>query len=275
MRLWFRLLAVALIAVGTAVSAPLSTPAVAQDAKPTQEDAKSITLKAADLIAAQGLDEAAKAFNAEGPFKHGEIYVNVIDFAGVWKVYPPRPAGVGQSVINVKDPDGRFIVLEEGFDGFLESRRHQALLFARDPLLGDQPVQFAFAGDAAFSPTDMAQLPDGRVLILMRRLIWPFPLRFSGRIMIADPAAIRPGGVWRASEVAKLDAPLPVDNFEGIAIQPHSPDDRKDGQVTVWLISDNNNAATQRTLLWKLVLHPARLPQTRKGAGDAPAPSRK
>lgn len=110
MRLWFRLLAVALIAVGTAVSAPLSSPAVAEQAKPTQEDAKSITLKAADLIGAQGLDEAAKAFNADGPYKHGEIYVNVIDFAGVWKVYPPRPAGVGQSVINVKDPDGRFIV---------------------------------------------------------------------------------------------------------------------------------------------------------------------
>lgn len=110
MRLWFRLLVAGLIAVGTAVSAPMPTPAVAQTAKPMQEDAKSITLKAAELIAAQGLDEAAKAFNADGPFKYGEIYVNVIDFAGVWKVYPPRPAGVGQSVINVKDPDGRFIV---------------------------------------------------------------------------------------------------------------------------------------------------------------------
>lgn len=104
MRAWIRLLLVGLFAVGMAGSA------VAQEAKPTQDDAKSITLKAADLIAAKGLDEAAKAFNAEGDFKHGEIYVNVIDFGGVWKVYPPRPAGVGQSVINVKDPDGRFIV---------------------------------------------------------------------------------------------------------------------------------------------------------------------
>lgn len=84
--------------------------AVAQDKKPTQDDAKAITLKAADLIAAKGLDEAAKAFNAEGEYKFGEIYVNVIDFAGVWKVYPPRPAGVGQSVVNVKDPDGKFVV---------------------------------------------------------------------------------------------------------------------------------------------------------------------
>lgn len=110
MRTWFRLLVAGLIAVGSAVSSPIVAPAFAQAAKPSQDDAKDITLKAADLIAAKGLDDAAKVFNADGPFKHGEIYVNVIDFGGVWKVYPPRPAGVGQSVINVKDPDGRFIV---------------------------------------------------------------------------------------------------------------------------------------------------------------------
>ncbi|MBP2301639.1 cache domain-containing protein [Azospirillum picis] len=111
MRSWFRLLAAGLVTVGIAVSIPaVSTSSVAQDAKPTREEAKSVTLKAADLITQKGLEEAAKAFNAEGPFKHGELYVNVIDFAGVWKVYPPRPAGVGQSVINVKDPDGRFVV---------------------------------------------------------------------------------------------------------------------------------------------------------------------
>ncbi|SMH57740.1 cache domain-containing protein [Azospirillum agricola] len=104
MRMWIRLLLAGLFAIGIAGAA------AAQDAKPSQEEAKAVTLKAADLIAAKGLEEAARSFNAEGEFKRGEIYVNVIDFTGVWKVYPPRPAGVGQSVINVKDPDGRFIV---------------------------------------------------------------------------------------------------------------------------------------------------------------------
>lgn len=103
MRTLFRLLIAGLLAAG------LAAPALAQG-KPTMEDAKALTLKAADLVAAKGLDEAAKAFNAEGEFKHGEIYVNVIDLDGVWKVYPPRPAGVGQSVLNVKDADGRFLV---------------------------------------------------------------------------------------------------------------------------------------------------------------------
>lgn len=88
----------------------LAGTAAAQDVKPTQEQVKAITVKAADLIADRGLDKAAESFNAEGEYKRGELYVNVVDFAGVWKVYPPRPAGVGQSVINVKDPDGRFVV---------------------------------------------------------------------------------------------------------------------------------------------------------------------
>lgn len=116
MRILARSVAAGLFAMATtAVTVSgivLAVPSVAAaaDAKPTQDDAKAITLKAAALVADKGLDEAAKVFNADGDFKKGEIYVNVIDFAGVWRVYPPRPAGVGQSVINVKDPDGKPIV---------------------------------------------------------------------------------------------------------------------------------------------------------------------
>lgn len=164
--------------------------------------------------------------------------------------------------------DGRFLVLREGFTGTFEWRRHAALLFPGDPVSGVKPVRFSFDGSSGFSPTDMAQLPDGRVLILMRRLVWPLPLRFAGRILVADPASIRPGTAWQAREVAKLEAPLPTDNFEGLAVEP-----RTDGRVTVWLISDKNAAATQRTLLLKLLLDPARLPgvggsQARKKARD-------
>jgi hypothetical protein len=154
----------------------------------------------------------------------------------------------------VRLADGRFILLAEGFDGLFEDSRHNAVLFGGDPLRGGKATRFAFAGAPGYSVTDMAQLPDGRVLILMRRLVWPFPLRFSGRIFLADPTTIRAGAVWRGIQLARLDPPLPVDNFEGIAIVP-----RDDGRVTIWLISDANSAATQRTLLWKLVADPAKL----------------
>lgn len=84
--------------------------ALAQPGDPEREQVRAIALKAAELIAARGLEAAAAVLNREGEFRHGALYVTVIDFAGVWKVYPPRPAGVGISVINVKDPDGRDIV---------------------------------------------------------------------------------------------------------------------------------------------------------------------
>jgi len=154
----------------------------------------------------------------------------------------------------VRLADGRFVVLREGFSGLFENRLHQALLFAGDPVAGVPPRVFSFAGPAGFSPTDMAQLPDGRVLILMRRLIWPLPARFAGRIVIADPADIREGKAWHSQALATLESPLPIDNFEGLAIEP-----RANGQVTVWLISDDNGAVMQRTLLWKLALDPARV----------------
>lgn len=161
--------------------------------------------------------------------------------------------------------DGRFLVLCEGYDGTFENRRHRALAFAGDPLTSPPPLRFTFEGPEGFMPTDMAQLPDGRVLVLMRRLLWPFPIRFDGRIVIVDPTEIRRGGVLRAQVVARLESPLPVDNFEGIAITPGAG-----GQVNVWIISDDNNAATQRTLLWKMAVDPAKLPGARKKAREKP-----
>ncbi|MBK3731974.1 chemotaxis protein [Azospirillum brasilense] len=100
----------------------------AQPGDPEREQVRAVALKAAELIATRGLEEAATVFNRDGEFRHGALYVTVIDFAGVWKVYPPRPAGVGMSVINVKDPDGRDIVRDilsvarDGGEGWVDYR---------------------------------------------------------------------------------------------------------------------------------------------------------
>ncbi|WP_324697536.1 esterase-like activity of phytase family protein [Novosphingobium aerophilum] len=157
--------------------------------------------------------------------------------------------------------DGRFVLLREGYVDWSD-HLHEAALFAGDPTAKGPRGESAGEGQAftldaptGFSPTDMVQMPDGRLLILMRRLIWPMPQRFAGRIAIGDPRTIRPGGVWKVREVARLSSDLPIDNFEGIAIAP-----RKDGRLTVWLISDDNFSPLQRTLLWKLSVDPADLP---------------
>lgn len=180
-----------------------------------------------------------------------------LDFGAWHSIFPRAMARWGRNngpEAIVRLTDGRFVVLREGFTGGLDQSHHPALLFASDPIGGKPPRSFTFAGPSSFSVTDMTQLPDGRVLILMRKLVWPIPARFVGRIVVADPATIRAGEVWRGRLVAKLSSSLPVDNFEGIAVEP-----RTDGRLTVWLISDANSAVTQRTLLWKLAVDPRAL----------------
>lgn len=151
--------------------------------------------------------------------------------------------------------DGRFIVLAEAFPDWLDHSHHAGLLFPDDPAEGAVPQGFSFGGPEGYRPTDMAQLPDGRVLVVMRRLLWPFPVRASARIVLADPAQIKPNGLWQSTELASLTSPQPVDNFEAIAI-----DQARDGKIIVWLMSDDNRAASQRTLLWRMTLDPALLP---------------
>jgi cytochrome c len=75
----------------------------------TPDEAKALTIEAANLVSAKGLDAARKTFGEDGKFKHDDIYVSVIDFKGTWIVYPPKPALEGQSSANIKDADGKMI----------------------------------------------------------------------------------------------------------------------------------------------------------------------
>lgn len=159
------------------------------------------------------------------------------------------PDNAGPEAI-VRLRGGRFIVLAEGsprwFAGDLP-----ALLFAADPVAGSAPMRFRFEPPDGFRPVDMAQMPDGRVLILLRKVVWRLPPRFEGKLVLADPKDIRQGQPWCGRVVANLAEPLPMDNYEGLAVEPNG-----DGGATVWLISDDNNASFQRTLLLKLEWRP-------------------
>ena len=163
-------------------------------------------------------------------------------------------------------PDGRFVIVNEGFVAHSLERRHQTLVFPADPTKRTrlQPVVGQLEADEGYRPTDIAMLPDGRMLVLLRRLLWPLPLRFSARIGLADPAELLWTGKWTARTLARLDSPLPTDNYEGLALRP-----RADGKLDVWVISDDNQASTQQTLLLKLQLDPRDLPQP-----SLPPPSR-
>lgn len=176
------------------------------------------------------------------------------------------PANTGPEAL-VRLADGRFIVLCECSDGYFSSGRHPALLFPGDATARAKAAEFTFNGVESYRPTDMAELPDGRVLVLVRRLVWPVPARFAIKVLIADPAAITPGGTWQAREIADLSAPWPIDNYEGLAIERGS-----DGRLVAWIISDENGAVAQRVLLLKVEIDESRLPQKQGAPGSPDAP---
>ena len=194
------------------------------------------------------------------------------DMAREGTVFPPAmakwPDNRGAEAM-LRLSDGRFIVTSEGGAGL--PGQFFGVVFAADPVDGAAGLPFTFQGITGYRPTDMAELPDGRVLVLMRQLLWPLPMRFAIRLGVADPAELRPGQVWRAQEIAQLDYPLPIDNFEGLAAETG-----RDGQPVIWLISDDNASQFQRTLLWQLRIDMNSLPPRRsaprkaKGAQVAP-----
>lgn len=146
----------------------------------------------------------------------------------------------------VRLADGRFVVIAEGASRWSDGEA-PALLFTEDPVLGGEPIGFRLASPRGYKPVDAAQLPDGRVVILLRKVVWGLPPGFAGKLVIADPAAIRAGDLWRTEPLADLVAPLPTDNFEGLAVVPDGS-----GGSTLWLISDDNESFVQRTLLLRL-----------------------
>lgn len=145
--------------------------------------------------------------------------------------------------------DGRFLVISEGREGWLGGAS-PALLFPADPVDGAEPVSFRFRAPDGFRPVDAALLPDGRVLVLVRRFNW-LPPSFANRILVADPAQIAVGAEWRGRQIAAITAPLPSDNYEGLAVEPAAA-----GTVRLWLISDDNRNKFQRTLLLALQWDP-------------------
>jgi hypothetical protein len=170
------------------------------------------------------------------------------------------PGNMGPEAM-VRLADGRFIVLAEGSPRWFDDGM-PGLLFPADPLTGGAPTRFRFVPPTGCRAVDMAQLPDGKVLILLREVLWGIPPHFRGKLMLADPATIRARKPWRAQPLADLAAPLPIDNYEGLAVEPDGT-----GGVVLWLISDDNGMQYQRTLLLRLVW-----PANEKAHGSPRAP---
>ncbi|MGB3165392.1 MAG: esterase-like activity of phytase family protein [Alteraurantiacibacter sp.] len=141
-------------------------------------------------------------------------------------------------------PDGRFLILPEA--------SRTGVLHPGDPTMDAPARQFAFSVPEDYAPTDMTALPDGRVLVLLRKTVVAFP-PFSAALGIADPTDLDQGERLEIRKLVDLDRILPRENYEGLAVEAG-----EDGAVTLWIISDDNIASFQRTLLAQLSWQPRR-----------------
>lgn len=143
--------------------------------------------------------------------------------------------------------DGRVVMVAEMRARWFDRTRYPGLIFRGVPRKGERPGRFELVMPEGFRPTEMAQLPDDRVLVLGRKLT---ATGFHSVIVETDPGALRDGAVVATREVARIADPRLRENYEGMAVTREP-----DGSSAVWLISDSNTMTwLQRTILLKLRL---------------------
>lgn len=111
------------------------------------------------------------------------------------------------------------------------------------PLDGRTPVapRFRFPLADGFSLTGMDRLPDGG-FVALERFYAPVVGPRARIVRFAAPSG--EGGTIETELLATLEPPFPLDNFEGISAVR-----MPDGATRIYIVSDNNKSAQQRTLL--------------------------
>ncbi|QAY77082.1 esterase-like activity of phytase family protein [Sphingosinicella sp. BN140058] len=175
---------------------------------------------------------------------------------GVWRFALPewrelggaRPAAMRKWEENngpeamVRLPDGRFIIFSEGDGGITE-----ALMFPSDPSVpGARAIRMRYRPPAGYRITDATLLPDGRMLLLNRRI--SFVSGMKAKLAVAPVPPPRTGVLIAPQEIAAFAPPLTVDNMEAVSVTSEA------GRTIVWLASDDNYMPLQRSLLLKFAL---------------------
>lgn len=160
----------------------------------------------------------------------------------------------------VRLADGRTVIFSEDADD--DPRGREALLFAGDPAVpGAKAIRFFYDSEGKGLVSDAAPLPDGRILLVHRRM--GFRSVFTTILAIVDPVEIGPGRVVRSQRLGRVPLPL-AENYEGAAVEVRG------GRTYVWLVADNNFNGWQRTLLVEFEL--VGLPPSRKANSKKAAP---
>jgi hypothetical protein len=132
-------------------------------------------------------------------------------------------------------PDGRVLMISE------QARNGDGDLKAWLRVDGAWHVlAYPLAGEGL--PTDAVALPSGDLVVLERK--FGMLTSLGARVVRVPAARVAPGGRLHGETLAEWEAPMSVDNMEGIAAT-RAPD----GSTLLWLIADDNQRRSQRTLL--------------------------
>ncbi len=175
---------------------------------------------------------------------------------------PRWPANRGPEAM-ARLADGRTVVFSEDADD--DPRGREALIYTGDPAAsGKAPIRFFYDSAGRGLVSDAAALPDGRILLVHRRL--GFEPVFATIIAIVDPADIKKDAVVRSQTIGRVPVPL-AENYEGAAISVEQ------GRTYLWLVADDNFNSWQRSLLlqFELVDLPPKSGRTAKRPRGKPA----
>jgi hypothetical protein len=134
--------------------------------------------------------------------------------------------------------DGRFIVIAERARD--KGRNSPIVVFSGDPADPTTgAVTASYIPPEGSRPTEVAELPDGSLLVLTRSFRPPFS--FEGQLAVVPREAIGAESV-EGKIIARFTAPLD-DNFEALAVT-HAED-----RTYIWAMTDDNFMPFQRTIL--------------------------
>lgn len=159
----------------------------------------------------------------------------------------------------VRLADGRTVIFSEDADD--DPRGREGFIYTGDPAApGPAPIRFFYDSAGRGLVSDAATLPDGRILLVHRRL--GFNPVFTTILAVVDPADIKAGAVVRARTIGRVPRPL-AENYEGAAISV------EEDRTFLWLVADDNFNVWQRSLLLQFELAdlpPKKAPDSKKAA---------
>ncbi|MDP5277734.1 esterase-like activity of phytase family protein [Sphingomonas sp. DG1-23] len=209
----------------------------------------------------------------------GRVWVGFENRNAIWRYDPGltraerhiRPAAMadwsiaGGAEAMVRLRGGQFLVISETARPKGMPGARIVLRFAGDPAEGVRPERLAYVPPTNYDPTDMAELPDGRLLVLNRRL--SLSGLFTAKLVLVDLRGLRAGAAARGVELASFERPVQHDNFEALAVT------REGADTIVWIASDDNGEFWEQSLLLKFRLElpldagQAKSPPPAKGTG--------